>query len=221
MLGDNIRELRKQKGYSQEMLAEKLNVVRQTVSKWEKGYSVPDAEMLERMAELFEVSVGDLLGKETPVQQSGVGMEEVVQQLILLNDQLARQRYARKRAWKIFGIVLAGIAGLVSAVIISCVILFSVVNVAESVANITEISTMDGIRQTYELVCTLDGEAYTYTIVCDEQYQILEAGGDAWIANHVQTERYDDANVLMAQIEDYFKDHGGTCDITEILSTDE
>ena len=62
MLNQNIKNLRKQKGYTQETLAQELNIVRQTVSKWEKGYSVPDAVMLERLAELFEVSVGELLG---------------------------------------------------------------------------------------------------------------------------------------------------------------
>lgn len=55
MLSDNIKILRKKKGYSQETLAEQLHVVRQTISKWEKGISVPDAVMLDRMAELFEV----------------------------------------------------------------------------------------------------------------------------------------------------------------------
>ena len=62
MLKENIKNFRKQKGYSQETLAQELNVVRQTVSKWEKGYSVPDAIMLEKLSDLFEVSVGDLLG---------------------------------------------------------------------------------------------------------------------------------------------------------------
>ena len=53
MLKENIRRLRKDKGYSQETLAEALGVVRQTVSKWEKGLSVPDADLLEKMAELL------------------------------------------------------------------------------------------------------------------------------------------------------------------------
>ena len=51
MLSDNIKNLRKQKGYTQETLAQSLNIVRQTVSKWEKGYSVPDADMLEKLSE--------------------------------------------------------------------------------------------------------------------------------------------------------------------------
>ena len=57
MLKENIRRLRKDKGYLQETLAEALGVVRQTVSKWEKGLSVPDADLLEKMAELLEVDV--------------------------------------------------------------------------------------------------------------------------------------------------------------------
>ena len=54
MLNENIKNLRKNKGYTQEELANKLNVVRQTISKWEKGYSVPDAEMLKKLAEIFD-----------------------------------------------------------------------------------------------------------------------------------------------------------------------
>ena len=57
MLGENIRALRKARGLSQQELAERLHVVRQTVSKWEQGLSVPDADMLVRLAECLEVSV--------------------------------------------------------------------------------------------------------------------------------------------------------------------
>ena len=57
MLNENLKILRKNKGYSQEQLAVRLNVVRQTVSKWEKGLSVPDAQMLMDIAEVFSVSV--------------------------------------------------------------------------------------------------------------------------------------------------------------------
>ena len=113
MLNENIKTLRKQKGYSQEMVAEKLNVVRQTVSKWEKGYSVPDADMLERLAELFEVSVGELLGKPAEEKANAAELGEVVQQLMLLNDHMARQSRARKRVWKVIGVVLACLVALV------------------------------------------------------------------------------------------------------------
>lgn len=64
MLNENLKILRKNKGYSQEQLAVRLNVVRQTVSKWEKGLSVPDAQMLVDIAEVFNVSVRELLGND-------------------------------------------------------------------------------------------------------------------------------------------------------------
>lgn len=62
MLKDNIKNLRKEKGLSQEELAIKLNVVRQTVSKWERGLSVPDSSMLISLAEELGTSVNVLLG---------------------------------------------------------------------------------------------------------------------------------------------------------------
>ena len=65
MIGENIKHFRKAQKISQEELAVKLNVVRQTVSKWENGLSVPDADVLVRMADLLGVSVSQLLGVET------------------------------------------------------------------------------------------------------------------------------------------------------------
>ena len=60
MLSDNIRTVRKNKGFTQEDLASRLHVTRQTISKWEKGLSVPDAEMLSKLADELEVSVSEL-----------------------------------------------------------------------------------------------------------------------------------------------------------------
>lgn len=72
MLGDTIKKLRKKQNVSQEELALKMHVVRQTVSKWEKGLSVPDAEEVIRLAEIFQISVSELLGitEKTKVLQS-------------------------------------------------------------------------------------------------------------------------------------------------------
>ena len=61
MLNDNIKAIRKSKGLSQEELAIKLNVVRQTISKWETGLSVPDSEMLLKISEIFNISASTLL----------------------------------------------------------------------------------------------------------------------------------------------------------------
>ena len=67
MLNENIKALRKSKGLSQQELAVKLNVVRQTVSKWEQGLSVPDSDMLVAISEVLETPVSTLLGKNSPL----------------------------------------------------------------------------------------------------------------------------------------------------------
>ena len=64
MFSENLKALRKQKGFSQEELATRLHVARQTISKWEKNLSVPDADTLIRLAEILEVSVSELLGEK-------------------------------------------------------------------------------------------------------------------------------------------------------------
>ena len=98
MLNENIRSIRKAKGLSQEELAIKLNVVRQTISKWEKGISVPDAVMLDRMAELFEVPVSVLLGGGLEVEEEQPSeLNEIAQQLAVLNDQLVQQAVRRRK----------------------------------------------------------------------------------------------------------------------------
>ena len=70
MLGENLKKLRTEKGMSQEYMAQQLNVVRQTVSKWEKGLSEPDAGTLMKIAELLGVSVSVLLGEEVEEKKS-------------------------------------------------------------------------------------------------------------------------------------------------------
>lgn len=87
MIGENIKYYRKAKRISQEELAVKLNVVRQTVSKWEKGLSVPDADVLVRMAGLLGVSVSQLLGTETD-DCSTIALSE---ELSKVNQQLAEK----------------------------------------------------------------------------------------------------------------------------------
>ncbi|MBR6479673.1 MAG: helix-turn-helix transcriptional regulator [Clostridia bacterium] len=96
MLKENIKTLRKQKGLSQEELAVKLNVVRQTVSKWEQGLSVPDAEMLISLSEVFETPVSTLLG-ETLTQNEPDSLKEISEKLEVINLQLAQRRESRRK----------------------------------------------------------------------------------------------------------------------------
>ena len=107
MLSENIRLLRKQRGFSQEVLAEKLHVVRQTVSKWEKGLSVPDADLLTRLAEALEVPVADLLGDLPPAGNEEDDRNAIAAQLAQINEQLAiRNRRSRRIFRTLLGIFL-------------------------------------------------------------------------------------------------------------------
>lgn len=112
MLQENIRAFRQKKGMTQEKLALRLHVVRQTVSKWEKGLSVPDAELLIRLAEVLEVSVAQLLGgeAETATEEKPDAM---IEQLSRINEQLAIKNRRAKRLWKIVAWILGAIAVLI------------------------------------------------------------------------------------------------------------
>ena len=137
MLSDNIRILRKQKGFTQEELAIRLHVVRQTVSKWEKGLSVPDADTLQRLAELLEVEVRQLL-------ESGVDMEkgnsEVAEQLARINEQLAIKNRRARRIWKTVGIILL------------VLLIFNILAIVANFAAFESLSTEMEVQEAYEVI---------------------------------------------------------------------
>ena len=97
MLKDNLKTLRKNKGLSQEELSIKLNVVRQTISKWETGLSVPDAEMLVTISELFETPVSEILGESIEEKETN-DLKIISEKLEVINEQLSiSQKQKRKR----------------------------------------------------------------------------------------------------------------------------
>lgn len=209
MLGENIKVFRTKKGYSQETLAQQLNVVRQTVSKWEKGLSVPDAEMLNSLSELFEVPVSTLLGSTIQAEDKEVATEtdkridEIAKQLAILNDQLAQRNVQRRKMIKR---VIIGVVAALGAFIILwavCLYFFKIKPRSEAVLKTTWIEG------------TLNGEIYAYAFTYDQNFHIHEAGGDAWIADHILIDQYSDFNVAKAQMEDYFVERGGTCTVYE------
>lgn len=105
MFSENLKTLRKQKGFSQEELASRLHVVRQTISKWEKNLSVPDADTLIRLAEILEVSVSELLGSKIETENGNV-TNDVAEQLSRINEQLAIKNRHSRRIWKAIAIIL-------------------------------------------------------------------------------------------------------------------
>ena len=109
MLQDNIRSLRKARGLSQEEVAQRLHITRQTLSKWENGLSVPDAQLLLKLAEILEVSVAQLLEGSTETNEEE--QDTVAEQLERLNLLLAdgkRRRVDHPKRKRAKHVLLAG-----------------------------------------------------------------------------------------------------------------
>lgn len=106
MFNEDLKIIRKAKGYTQEELAIKIHVVRQTISKWEKGLSVPDADMLSKLADVLEINVSELLGSEIKEETN---KNEVSEQLAKISEQLALKNRRHKRIWKVIGVILLAV----------------------------------------------------------------------------------------------------------------
>lgn len=116
MLKENIKALRKSKGLSQEELAVKLNVVRQTISKWEQGLSVPDSEMLISISEVLETPVSTLLG-ETVSAPEADDIKAISEKLEVINLQLSKKREQQKRVLHWLFILLCAAVVIIFAVL--------------------------------------------------------------------------------------------------------
>lgn len=103
VLGENIVALRKKAGMSQQSLADQLFVTRQTISKWEKNLSVPDADALIRLADALDTTVQSLLGQP---EEASAQPSDLAASLNRINDQLAIQNRRRSRIWKVVAWVL-------------------------------------------------------------------------------------------------------------------
>lgn len=121
MLKENIKSIRKSKGLSQEELAIKLNVVRQTISKWEQGLSVPDSEMLISISEALETSVSTLLGEN--ISESKVDdLKAISEKLEIINLQLLQRKNARR---KMIHWILISLCAITIIIFISLILLNS------------------------------------------------------------------------------------------------
>ena len=121
MLNENIKAIRKSKGLSQQELAVKLNVVRQTVSKWEQGLSVPDSDMLISISEVLETPVSTLLG-ENVMESAADDLKAISAKLEVINLQLAGRKTTRKR---ILHWILISLCAVITAI-------FAILSVLES-----------------------------------------------------------------------------------------
>ena len=118
MLSENIKAIRKSKGLSQEELAIKLNVVWQTVSKWENGLSVPDSDLLISISEALETPVSTLLG-ETVTEQTADELKALSEKLEVINLQLAQRKTRRRKLLHWLFLSLCAVIVSISAALIA------------------------------------------------------------------------------------------------------
>lgn len=150
MLSEKIRELRRQSGLSQEELADKLNVSRQAVSKWETDAAVPTADKLVELADFFGVSL-DFLLREQITETDNRALDAVSQKHT--TDAAPKKRPSKR---KICGIFLMGAA-------VFTVIVLIILKLTGSDGNITDSAgfTLNGmgIIVTASIICAVCGSA--------------------------------------------------------------
>ena len=110
---ENLRLKRKERGLSQEELASRLHVVRQTISKWEKGMSVPDSEQVIKTSVLLETTVSELLGAKVENEEEP---NQLAKELSRINTQLAIRNYRTRRVLKIIAVALLACPALIFAI---------------------------------------------------------------------------------------------------------
>ena len=120
MLNKNIKALRKSKGLSQQDLADKLNVVRQTISKWEQGLSVPDSDLLIALSEALETPVSTLLG-ETVAETEADTVKVLSEKLEIINLQFARRKAFRREFlhWSLIAFCVLLVAGFAALIVVN------------------------------------------------------------------------------------------------------
>ena len=143
MLSENIKVMRKAKGLSQEELAIQLNVVRQTVSKWERGASVPDSELLIQLAEVLDTSVTELLGETIETPEDQVSLQTIAARLEALNAQFAHENERRRKLWRGVFVIAAGFA--VGLLVHGLVSIFWAMNTSQAInGSLAIIGGVDG-----------------------------------------------------------------------------
>lgn len=186
-LGKKIAELRKKNNLSQEELAEKVGVARQTISKWEIGDTTPDINQVKIISKIFNISIDELVDND---------INNVIVEKVSNTEKLAGITI---KILKVFGIMLI--------VFITLIFLFVIIFMVDMPRNDYDIVGWTKVS------CNLDNEEYVYEAEYNKNYQVINSGGDAYIMNHTDIESYEDVNKIVAHIEDYFNDHGGKCTI--------
>ena len=188
-LGKKIAELRKKNNLSQEELAEKVGVARQTISKWEIGDTTPDINQVKIISKIFNISIDELVDND---------INNVIVEKISNTEKLAGITI---KILKVLGVMI-----IVFIVLIFLFVIFFMVDNPRK--------DYDIVGRT-KISCQLNNEEYVYEAEYNKNYQVINSGGDAYIINHTDIDSYEDVNKIIAHIEDYFNDHGGKCNVEE------
>lgn len=184
-LGDNILKLRKDCKLSQEQLAEKVDVTRQTISNWELGETSPNPEQLKLLSKALNVSIDELLNND------------IKQVLVKKVNNTEKNAEIIIKILKVLGMIF--VVGFAITIFIN--IMF---NAKKDSMTIKE-------NQTVLLSCQLNDEKYTYLIEYDKDDNIIDASGSDYIINVVKDKQLSKAKILVKYIESYFEDNGGYC----------
>ena len=188
-IGKKIMNLRKKNGLSQEDLAEKVGVARQTISKWELGETSPDLKESKKLSKIFNVSLDELADND---------IKNVLVEKTSNTEKLA-------------GLILKLIKFIIVIMIISPIFL---ITLRVIIKNIHENNS--GRLMNVKINCTLHGESYGYEFDYYETTgEIKEAGGDGYLANITNIGKYSDAYMAIDNIDAYVKNNGGTCSKSE------
>lgn len=188
-LGNRIANLRKKNNLSQEELADKIGVTRQTISKWELNNTTPDIMQAKKISEVFSISLDELTDNN---------MDNILINKVNNTEKLAALTI---KILKFIGV--------------SLLIFFILIFILAIIMYKNKFKNRDyNVVGKYSITCSLDNETYFYEVEYNKDFQVINAGGDAFIANHVDLE-LDDANKVVAHINDYFRIFNGTCETKE------
>lgn len=184
-IGKKIMELRKKNGLSQEELAEKVGVARQTISKWELGETSPDLKQSKELSKIFNVSLDELVNND-------------------IKDILIEKT---SNTEKLAGLILKLIKFMIIFIVVLPILLIGLRIV---VKNIHEKNS--GRLMNVSIKCSLHDETYGYEFNYYETTgEIKETGGDGYLANITGIEKYSDAYQALDIIDSYVKNNGGSC----------
>ena len=194
-IGEKIMNLRKKNGLSQEELAEKVSVARQTISKWELGETSPDLKQAKELSKIFNVSLDELTNND---------IKNILVEKTSNTEKLA-------------GLILKLIKFMVIFIIVVPILLIALRIVFK---NIHEKNS--GRLMNITIECNLHNETYGYEFVYYETTgEIIEAGGDGYLINITDADKYEDAYQTLDIIDAYVKNNGGTCKRSEAKPVEE